>query len=92
MRWYQVRMEVPAKLLNQTAVFRLDAVGLGKGMIWVNGHAVGRHWLIPAASPVDTPSQRYYHIPADWLKASSEILVLEEQACSPAKVNLQVRG
>jgi hypothetical protein len=39
-----------------------------------------------------TPSQRYYHVPADWLQHSNEIVILEEQAASPATVELQVRA
>ncbi len=91
LRWYRTRMDLPANLLSGTAVFRLDATGLGKGMIWVNGQAIGRHWLIPAVSPADALSQRYYHVPADWLQVSNEIVILEEQAASPASVALQMR-
>jgi hypothetical protein len=69
-----------------------DAAGLVKGMIWVNGRSIGRHWLIQAANPPDTPSQRYYRVPVDWLQASNEILILEEQAKSPENVRLQVRA
>jgi len=91
LRWYKTSIAVPANLLGGSTVFRLDAAGLGKGMIWVNGRAVGRHWLIEAASPAGTPSQRYYHIPADWLQPSNAIVILEEQAASPANVQLQAR-
>jgi hypothetical protein len=91
LRWHKTRIDLSASLHNAPAVFRLDAVGLAKGMIWVNGRSIGRHWLIQAASPPDTPSQRYYHVPADWLQASNEILILEEQAATPASVQLQVR-
>lgn len=92
LRWYKTRMEVPPNLLRGTTVFRLDATGLGKGMIWVNGQGVGRHWLIPAASPAGALSQRFYHIPANWLRASNEIVVWEEQAASPARVHLEMRA
>jgi hypothetical protein len=100
LRWFKTQADVPGNLLGGTAVFRLDATGLGKGMIWVNGNAIGRHWLIQARAPfrpsstgaaVDTLSQRYYHIPADWLRLSNEIVILEEQAASPAAVQLQAR-
>ena len=92
LRWHKTRIGVSASLLAAPAVFRLDAVGLGKGMIWVNGRMIGRHWLSEAASPPDTPSQRYYHVPADWLRSSNEIHILEEQAASPANVRLQFRA
>jgi beta-galactosidase len=91
LRWHRAEVQIPENLLGNSAVFRLDANGLGKGMMWVNGHAVGRHWLILASRPAGTPSQRYYHVPADWLRAQNEIILFEEQAASPVNVQLQVR-
>ena len=91
LRWYKTDVRLSADLLQSGAVFRLDATGLGKGMIWVNGRAVGRHWLIAASDPEGALSQRYYHVPADWLRPSNRIVVFEEQAASPEKVQLQVR-
>jgi hypothetical protein len=90
--WYRTSVPVPEKLVGTSTAFRIDANGLGKGMIWVNGRAIGRHWLINASEPADEPSQRYYHVPADWLRATNDIVILEEQAASPAKVELQVRA
>ena len=92
LRWYSTRVDVPADLLSGTAVFRLDGAGLGKGAIWVNGNAVGRHWLIEASSPPGVQSQRYYHVPANWLQPSNRVVILEEQAASPAKVRLETRA
>jgi beta-galactosidase len=91
LRWFHAQMQVPENLLRSSGVFRIDASGLGKGMIWVNGHAVGRHWLIEADKPPQTPSQRYYHVPADWLMERNEIVIFEEQAVTPERVQLQVR-
>jgi hypothetical protein len=91
LRWYKTHISVPENLLRSSAVFRLDAAGLGKGMIWVNGKAAGRHWLIEAQGPAGTPSQRYYHVPADWLQPANQIVIFEEQAASPATVQLQAR-
>jgi hypothetical protein len=92
LRWYKTTVTVPANLLTGSAVFRLDATGLGKGFIWINGRGVGRHWLIDAKMPPDTPSQRYYHIPAGWLTSSNDLVILEEFAKSPANVQLQARS
>lgn len=91
LRWFRAQVQVPENLLRSGAVFRIDASGLGKGMIWVNGHAIGRHWLIEAAKPPQTLSQRYYHVPAGWLMAQNEIVIFEEQAVTPEKVQLQMR-
>lgn len=45
--WYRTEFAIPSTLLQADADFRLDANGLGKGMLFINGHALGRHWLIP---------------------------------------------
>jgi beta-galactosidase len=89
--WHRTEVRIPENLLGNSAVFRLDASGLGKGMMWVNGRAVGRHWGILASRPANTPSQRYYHVPADWLRPLTEIIIFEEQTASPLSVRLQVR-
>ncbi len=91
LRWHRTQMQVPPSLLGGSAVFRLNATGLGKGMLWVNGRGVGRHWLIEAKSPAGTRSQQFYHVPADWLRATNQVVVLEEQGNSPVEVQLQVR-
>jgi hypothetical protein len=61
-------------------------------MIVPSREKVVHPWLIEASQPTGELSQRYYHVPADWLRASNEIVILEEQAASPAKVELQVRN
>jgi beta-galactosidase len=44
--------------------------GYGKGVVWVNGHNLGRFWDIG-------PQQRLY-CPASWLKAGeNEVRVLD---------------
>jgi beta-galactosidase len=48
----------------------LDVSGWGKGLVWVNGHNLGRYWKIG-------PQQTMY-IPAAWLKrGDNEIVVLD---------------
>nr|WP_257031095.1 beta-galactosidase [Edaphobacter lichenicola] len=92
LQWYRKQLAVPASLLSGSAVFRIDGNGLGKGMIWLNGKAVGRHWLIDASNAPETPSQRYYHVPSDWLRQSNELILFEEHAVLPTEVRLQVRA
>jgi beta-galactosidase len=51
----------------------LDLSQFGKGMVWVNGHNLGRYWQIG-------PQQRLY-LPAPWLrKGRNEIIVLDLRA------------
>jgi len=68
--------------------FKLDKVGdtfldmstWGKGMVWVNGHAMGRFWEIG-------PQQTLF-IPGCWLKeGENEILVLDLKG--PAKASMK---
>jgi beta-galactosidase len=48
----------------------LDLRGWGKGIVWVNGHNLGRYWRIG-------PQQSLF-LPAPWLKAgANEIVVLD---------------
>jgi len=44
--WHRVRFDLSAADLAAGHDFRLDASGLGKGMIFINGRSIGRHWLI----------------------------------------------
>ena len=47
-----------------------DLSGYGKGLVWVNGHNLGRFW--------DIGPQRRLYCPAPWLKqGKNEILVLD---------------
>ena len=48
----------------------LDMRQWGKGVVWVNGHNVGRYWSVG-------PQQTLY-VPVEWLKATkNEVVVLE---------------
>ncbi len=60
------------------ATFNLSAVGdtyfdmsnWGKGMVWINGHNLGRYWNVG-------PQQTLY-VPVEWLKkGANEVIVLE---------------
>lgn len=56
--------------LDQPADTFIDMTGYRKGVVWVNGHNLGRYWDIG-------PQQRLY-CPASWLKAGvNEVLVLD---------------
>ena len=69
------------------ATFRLDKTGdtfldmqtWGKGMVWVNGHAMGRFWEIG-------PQQTLY-MPGCWLKeGENEIIILDLKGPAETKV------
>jgi beta-galactosidase len=60
----------------------LDMRGWSKGMVWVNGHALGRYWRIG-------PQQTLY-LPGCWLKrGANEVLVLDVDGNT---TTLELRG
>lgn len=92
--WYKTTFDSP----GGTDPVALDLGSMGKGQAWVNGHHLGRYWLLLAPSSgcsscdyrgayysdkcrtdCGQPSQRWYHIPRAWLKATGNLLVLFEE-------------
>ncbi|RKP33548.1 glycosyl hydrolases family 35-domain-containing protein [Dimargaris cristalligena] len=95
----------------------LDLNSMTKGFALVNGHHIGRYWLIPGESPdsgrcqscdyagwfnpdrkcrkdCGLPSQRYYHVPKDWLSPpgqTNDVVLFEEISGEPQKVALVAR-
>jgi beta-galactosidase len=66
--------------LNSVGDTYLDMTNWGKGVVWVNGHHLGRYWQVG-------PQQTLY-VPAEWLKkGSNKITVLE--MIKPAANTLQ---
>ena len=71
----------------------IDLTGFMRGHCYINGHDIGRYWLIPASD--GQPGQLLYHIPPDWLHwgqgAVNSVTVLEELgAVDPSKVRVVV--
>ena len=65
--------------LASTADTFIDMTGYRKGVVWVNGHNLGRYWDIG-------PQTRLY-CPASWLKAgANEIMVLDMHMTTAAPV------
>jgi beta-galactosidase len=65
--------------LQQTADTYLDMSNFKKGVIWVNGHNLGRYWYVG-------PQQRLY-CPAGWLKKGrNEVIVFDLQMLEAAAV------
>jgi len=89
--WYKAEYQISAGELGEDADYRLNAAGLGKGMLFVNGHAVGRHWLIASPGTNGQPTQQYYHLPKNWLRAENTLIVFEEQTAAPSGVQIERR-
>ncbi len=65
--------------LNKTGDTFLDMRSWSKGMVWVNGYAIGRYWEIG-------PQQTLY-MPGCWLKkGENEIIILDMASPQEAKI------
>lgn len=54
--------------VQETADTYFDMSGFKKGVVWVNGHNLGRYWYVG-------PQQRLY-CPASWLKKGENVMVV----------------
>ncbi|RLN89684.1 hypothetical protein BBJ28_00004645 [Nothophytophthora sp. Chile5] len=74
--------------VEQQSSTLLDCMGLTRGRAYINGHDLGRYWLIKNGQ--DQFVQRYYHIPPDWLLKDQEnlLVVFDELGGSVANVSL----
>ncbi len=64
-------------------ILRLKWTGLTRGMVWVNGHSLGRY---PEKIRVDS-----LYVPEPWLRdGSNDVVVFDEAGASPAGVRLVV--
>jgi len=70
-----------AKLAKSGADTFLDISGLGKGVVWINGHNLGRFWSVG-------PQQTLY-VPGPWLKKGSNDIILFDML---PRLNESVRG
>lgn len=80
----------------------IDLSGMNKGIAWLNGHCIGRYWLVAGTNGMlsgwqqdaveltqtGEPSQRYYYLPAIWLQEHNELILFEEQGGNPGQVCL----
>lgn len=100
MAWYRTTFRLPESArptprgspVEDVSSILLDCVGLTRGRAYVNGHDLGRYWLIRNAR-TDEYVQRYYHVPADWLHFGSDatenlVVVFDELGGSVASVRL----
>lgn len=65
--------------LDSTADTYIDMSRFRKGIVWVNGHNLGRYWYVGP--------QQHLYCPASWLKkGKNEIVVLDLQQTQPASI------
>ena len=97
LRWWRTTFARP----GGSGPFAIDLLGMSKGMLWLNGQCVSRYWLVPVnTKPMDwlnpwtdhtghtEPTQRYYHLPAEWLKDVNTLVLLDELGGDVSRVRL----
>jgi len=106
--WFQTRFDLDHLVkqdINANPVL-LDAQGLNRGHAFINGHDIGMYWLIHGVCydkaaccceqkeiNCNEPTQRYYHIPSDWLMSKNNLLTIFDDlgARTPESVQLVQR-
>ena len=106
--WFQARFDLNDLVKPDTNAnpVLLDATGLNRGHAFINGNDLGLYWLIknvchdtPPCCCQQTqinclkPSQRYYHIPSDWLMPTNNLITIFDDlgAESPGSVGFVQR-
>lgn len=65
--------------LDSTADTYIDMSGFRKGVVWVNGHNLGRYWYVGP--------QQHLYCPASWLRrGKNEVIVLDLQQTAAAAI------
>jgi hypothetical protein len=106
--WFQATFDLDHLVkddLNANPIL-FDAQGLNRGHVFINGNDIGVYWLLegvcndsPPCCCQQTqvnclkPTQRYYHIPSDWLMTKNNLITIFEDlgAPSPGSVSLVQR-
>ncbi len=100
LRWWRTTFARPA---GDTPL-ALDLTGMNKGLAWLNGRCIGRYWLTPgsaASQPwlieaiedtaIGAPTQRYYHLPLEWLRDTNTLVLFEELGGDPSNIRICAR-
>jgi beta-galactosidase len=106
--WFQAKFDLDHLIKEDTNAnpVLLDAQGLNRGHAFINGNDLGIYWLIQGFCHDSTPcccqqaqincmepTQRYYHIPSDWLMPKDNLITIFDElgAHSPGSVGLVQR-
>jgi len=102
--WFQTTFDLDHLVredINANPIL-LDATGLNRGHAFVNGNDLGLYWLIqglcgtrPCCCPQAQvnclqPTQRYYHIPSDWLMSKNNLLTIFDDSGAPSPGSVQL--
>jgi hypothetical protein len=97
LRWYRTNFARP----KGDAPLALDLSGMNKGMAWLNGRCIGRYWLAAGLrsgakwqdgviyhAGLGKPTQRYYHLPTEWLSDVNDLVLFEEVGGDPSSIRI----
>ncbi|CAF1034774.1 unnamed protein product [Rotaria sordida] len=97
--WFQARFDLDHLIREDTNVnpILLDAQGLNRGHAFINGNDLGLYWLIQGFCENNPPcccqhaqinclkpTQRYYHIPSDWLMSKNNLITVFDDLGAPS--------
>jgi len=85
--WFQTEFATPTAPADRYSVL-LNATGMGRGHFYVNGHNLGRYWLIDGGT---APSQSLYNMPIDYLAPAGHknlLTLFEELGGSPSALSV----
>jgi hypothetical protein len=97
--WFQARFDLDQLVKQDTNAnpVLLDAQGLNRGHAFINGNDLGLYWLIQGICGDNPPcccqqaqvnclkpTQRYYHIPSDWLMPKNNLITVFDDLGAPS--------
>lgn len=97
LHWWRLTFARP----QEAGPYAVDLGSMQKGMAWLNGRCIGRYWLTPAngeheawqkniifAQGSGEPTQRYYHLPYEWLQDKNTLVLFEELGGDPTSITI----
>ncbi|MED6124886.1 beta-galactosidase [Stylosanthes scabra] len=86
--WYKTKFMSPEG--REPVAIRMT--GMKKGMMWVNGKGIGRHWVDFKVNGTEEPTQSVFHIPRSFLNPSGDnlLVILEEQPSNPKDIQIEL--
>ena len=103
--WFQTRFDLDHLIKEDTNAnpILLDAQGLNRGHAFINGNDLGLYWLIQGICREGSlggcqqtqvnclePTQRYYHIPSDWLMSKNNLLTIFDDLGAPSPGSVRI--
>jgi hypothetical protein len=79
--WYRAQFKTPPEVVGigrekERAELHVNMTGFGRGHVWINGHSLGRYWLLARTTGPEAgvrPTQALYHIPWPWLSQEAGV-------------------